>query len=210
MNVAKNHAELLARARAALGDDGFDGEIRAQGRGDVRGVPVTWARNCHASGAFTETVHGALGHATGYDGHRGWHVDETGMPGPLELDDLDEQAIIAAVWSGLWARGSAIVEQVSRDGSHLVAILRASETAARRYRLTLDGATCLPRRLSPVGRDDIVVELDDFRPGGFGRIPYLVRVREAWLVDTLRVETVERAVARSAYAASCEPPHDAA
>jgi hypothetical protein len=154
------------------------------------------------------TVTGALGDATGYDGCSGWHVDESGMPGPLELDDLDEQIVVAAVWSGRWARGGVIVEQVSGEGSALVVGVRATETAARRYRLTLDGATHLPRRLEQVGRDDVALELADFRPGGFGQLPYLTRVREAWLVDTLRIETVERAAASSSYAAPREPPRD--
>src|SRR5262245_36054456 len=181
MTVAKNRAEVLSRARAALGDDDFGGEIRVRGHGEVRGVPVTWARNCHASGAFTMTVSGALGDATGYDGLSGWHVDESGMPGPLELDDLDEQIVVAAVWSGRWVRGGVIVEQVSGEGSDLVVGVRATEAAARRYRLTLDGATYLPRRLEQVGRDDVALELADFRPGGFGQLPYVTRVREAWL-----------------------------
>jgi len=56
MTVAKNRAELMSLARAALGDDGFAGEIRVRGSGDVRGVPVAWTRNCHASGAFASFV----------------------------------------------------------------------------------------------------------------------------------------------------------
>jgi hypothetical protein len=44
-------------------------------------VPVVWSRTCHASGAFRETVDGALGHAVGYDGRAGWRIDESGMPG---------------------------------------------------------------------------------------------------------------------------------
>src|SRR3979409_231777 len=115
MTVAKNRADLLSRARAALGDDGFDGEIRVRGCGEGRGAPVSWARNCHASGAFADRIDGALGHATGYDGHTGWHVDESGMPGPLELDDLDEQVVVAAGWSGRVARGGGSGARGSSD-----------------------------------------------------------------------------------------------
>lgn len=208
MTVAKNRAELLASARAALGEDGFTGEIRVRGTGEVRGVPVTWARNCHASGTFVETVTGVLGHGVGYDGATGWRVDETGMPGPLELDDLDEQIVVMAVWTGHWASGGAIVDHVASDGGRTIVGLRARDAATRRYRLILDATTHLPRRLEPVGRDDVVLELDDFRPGGFGKLPYVVRLREAWLVDTLRVETAERAAAASSCAAPRERPHD--
>lgn len=208
MTVAKNRAELLAAARAALGDDGFAGEIRVRGSGEVRGVPVTWARNCDASGSFVETVTGALGHVLGYDGTSGWRVDETGMPGPLELDDLDDQIVIASVWTGRWASGGAILDHVDSDGSRTIVGLRARDAATRRYRLILDAVTHLPRRLEPVGRDDVVLELDDFRPGGFGKLPYVARLREAWLVDTFRVEAVERAATASPCAAPRERPHD--
>jgi predicted aspartyl protease len=208
MMVAKNRAELLSAARAALGDDGHAGEIRVRGTGEVRGVPVTWARNCHASGAFVETVKGAISHSVGYDGVTGWCVDDSGMPGPLELDDLDEQIVIAAVWTGRWASGGVIIDHVAPDGSHIVVGMRAREAATRRYRLVLDAVTHLPRRLEPVGRDDVVLELDDFRPGGFGRLPYVARLREAWLIDTLRIEAVERTTAASSYAAPGELPQD--
>lgn len=209
MTVAKNRAELLARARVALGDDEFAGEIRVRGTGEVRGVPVRWARNCHASGSFVETVDGAIGHAVGYDGRTGWRVDETGQPGPLELDDLEDAIVAVAVWSGRWVRGAVVVEdRVALDGERLVATLRADATATRRYRLTLDAATCLPRRLEPIGRDDVAIELDEFRPGGFGRVPHVTRLREAWLTDTLRVAAVERTTEASPCTPPGEPPRD--
>ena len=211
MTVAKNRAGVLALARAAFADDGFAGEVRVRGTGEVRGVPVVWARTCHASGAFRETVDGALGHAVGYDGHAAWRVDESGMPGVVELGDLEELVVVAAVWSGRWARddGAVIVEHVSAaDAGRLVLGLRAGEPGKRRFRLTLDAATSLPRRLEQVGRDDVALEFADFRPGGFGRIPYVTRSREAWLVDTMRVEAVERVEVVSSYALAHEPPRD--
>jgi predicted aspartyl protease len=211
VTVAKNRADVLARARAALADDGFTGEVHARGTGEIRGVPVTWTRTCHASGAFRETVEGALGHAVGYDGQRGWRVDESGMPGVVELGDLEELVVTAAVWSGRWARddGGVIVEHVGpADAGRLVLGLRAGERGTRRFRLTLDAGTCLPRRLEQVGRDDVALEFDDIRPGGFGRIPFVLRSREAWLVDTMRVEAVERGPGTSSYALVHAPPRD--
>jgi len=75
-------------ARAALGGDDLTGEIRVRAparsaaSGDLDAqLPCQWC--------FAETVKGALGHAAGYDGRTGWRVDETGMPGPLELGDLE-------------------------------------------------------------------------------------------------------------------------
>lgn len=209
MTVDKNRAEVVAKARAALGDDGFRGELRVRGSGEVRGVPVSWARTIHAGGALRETVEGALGHAVGFDGERGWRVDPSGMPGPLELGDLEELVVASAVWSGRWARpdGGVLIEDVG-EGAHaaggggVVLGLRAGARGARRYRLTLDGRTYLPRRLEQVGRDDTALELEDFRPGGFGRIPYVARSRQAWLVDTLRVEAVERVVEGAAEGAA--------
>jgi predicted aspartyl protease len=95
------------------------------------------------------------------------------------------------------------VEHVgTADASRPVLLLRAGERGVRRFRLTLDGTTFLPRRLEQVGRDDVALELDDFRPGGFGRVPYVTRSREAWLVDTMQVEAVERVAGSSSFSSS--------
>jgi len=211
VTLAKNRADVLVLARTALADDGFAGEVRVRGTGEVRGVPIVWSRTCHASGAFRETIDGALSHAVGYDGRVGWRIDESGMPGVVELGDLEELVVVAAVWSGRWAHahGDVVVDHMSSaDASRLVLGLRAGERGTRRFRLTLDAGTFLARRLEQVGRDDVAIEFDDFRPGGFGRVPYVTRSREAWLVDTMRVEAVERVGGSSSYALAREPPRD--
>ncbi len=209
MPLANNRADVLARARAALHDEGFAGEIHATGEGEVRGVPVRWSRTCHAGGSLLDNVDGDLSHAMGFDGVAGWCVDASGMPRVLELGDLDELVAVTAVWSGRWIRDGAVAigDVVAATAGEIVLALRAG---AREFRLALDARSYLPRRLVPAGRDDAALELADFRPGGFGMLPHVATSREAWLADTLHVATVERREAASAYGLAHDRPADVA
>jgi len=207
--IDKNCAEALARARCVLGSDGFAGAIIARGTGEVHGVPVQWMRTWRANGQFAETFDGALNHAAGFDGRVGWRVDETGMPGPLDLGDLEELIVSNAVWTGRWLcedGGIRIEDTVSSHGSRIVLRIHANADGlgGRRFRLALDARTGLPQTLEPFGRDDVTATFNDFRPGGFGLVPHVTTIRHEWLVNTLRVESIERTTATPA----CGPLHD--
>jgi len=193
MTIAKNRAEVLALARAELGALSGDGAIVARGGGLVRGVPVRWTRTCRASGPCADVFEGALAHAAGFDGRHGWQIDESGMPGPLDLGDLEELIVSIAAWSGQWARGAGGVtvdETVTAESGRLVLGLRAA-SGALRFRLAVDAATALPRTLELAGRDDLSITFDDFRPTPAGRVPHRITMRQAWLVDTLEVSSIE-------------------
>jgi predicted aspartyl protease len=193
----RTRAAALELARAALraggghGDHG--GRIAVIGSGDVRGVPVTWTRACDGAGRVRDAVAGALGSASGFDGERGWRIDEAGMPGPLELGDLEELIVAAAVWHGAWCRegGPVLVEEaVAIDGERVWLGLRAASAGRRRFRLALDTRTGLATRLERAGRDDAALELGDHRPAPCGLLPHRIVWREGWLTDTLRVEAL--------------------
>jgi len=223
MTLAKNRAGVLALARAALratgGPDRADPtSIAARGRGEVHGVPVTWSRACDAAGRVVDTVEGALGHACGYDGVRGWRVDETGMPGALELGDLEELIVSTAVWHGTWCREGgqvAVGEAIAVDGARIWLGLRAAPGFHRRFRLAIDSHTGIPSRLERAGRDDAALLLEDYRPTACGLLPHRVVRREGWLTDTLRVESIDAidaidAIGPAAYGLSRAAPDDTA
>ncbi|HWO22167.1 MAG TPA: aspartyl protease family protein [Kofleriaceae bacterium] len=206
MPRAENRVEVLARARAALRAPGAPGApseghaaepgdsapILARGRGDARGVPVTWTRAYDGAGRVVDTAVGALGHASGFDGERGWRVDETGMLGPLELGDLEELIVVTAVFSGAWCREGGpvtVLDAVIPDSARVWLSLRAAG-GLRRFRLAVDARTGLASRLERAGRDDAALELGDYRPGPSGLVPHLLVWREGWLTDTLRVEAL--------------------
>ncbi len=207
MTPPRDRAGVLARAREALAAAGAPGDhpIVARGGGDSRGLPVTWTRAWDAAGRVVLTVAGPLGHATGFDGARGWRVDETGMPGALELGDLEELIVSTAAWDGAWCRdgGPVTVEDaVAIDGARVWLTLRA-RGGHRRFRLAVDPRTGLATRLERAGRDDAALELADHRPTAGGLVPHLAVWREGWLTDTLRVESVGPAPGPVDYA----PPH---
>jgi hypothetical protein len=212
MTVAKNRAEILARARHALMSERRDAAICARGTGQVHGVPVRWTRTCDPSGRVVEIMDGRLGHRAGFDGRVGWRVDETGMPGSLDLGDLEAFRVLAAVWSGIWADEGGVVrvgEIVTVDESRIVLALCLRDALQHpgSLRLTLDARTALPRSVERVGRDDTVTSFDDFRAGELGLVPHRIVHREGWLADTLEVESVERAPDTS-YALTASDPED--
>ncbi len=217
MTPPRDRAGVLALARAALrGAAGLDdAAIAARGRGEVRGVPVTWTRACDGAGRIVDTVEGALGHACGCDGARGWRVDETGMPGALELGDLEELIVAAAVWRGSWCQdgGPVVVEErVAIDGARAWLSVRAASAFGghRRFRLAVDTRTGLAVRLERAGRDDAALELADHRPAPCGLVPHLLVWREGWLADTLQVEAIGPAPAPVDYGPPAAAPTDTA
>jgi predicted aspartyl protease len=214
MTLARTRAGLLALAREALRATGGPGgaPLAVRGGGEVRGVPVTWTRSYDGAGRVVDAVRGALGHACGFDGARGWRVDESGMPGALELGDLDDLLVSMAVWHGTWCRdgGPVVVEdRVTLDGARAWVSLRAAR-GHRRFRLAIDTRTGLPCRLERAGRDDAALELSDFRPAPDGLVPHLLVRREAWLTDTLRVDELDPAPAPVSYEPPAELPDDVA
>jgi hypothetical protein len=198
MTIAKNRAEILDRARQTLRRERRDAAIRARGTGLVHGVPVRWTRTCDPSGRVIEVVDGRLSHRAGFDGRVGWRVDETGMPGPLDLRDLEAFLVGAAVWSGIWADEGDVVrvgEILTVDHARIVLALCVGDAIQHpgSFRLTLDARTALPRSVERVGRDDTVTSFDDFRASELGLVPHRIVHREGWLSDTLEVESVEPA-----------------
>ena len=210
MTIAKNRAGLLGRAREALAtgrtggagaeDDGA--RMVAHGSGRVQGLAVRWSRVVDGRGRVRDSIEGPFARAAGFDGHTGWRVDESGMPGPLDLADLEELIVAAHVWSGRWARqgvgGSCSLEldlegARGEDASSAALLLRArigGVPGPTVFRLTLDREHGLPRRLERVGRDDLALFFEDLRPTPFGLVPHRTVRREAWLEDVACVEGV--------------------
>jgi predicted aspartyl protease len=195
--MAKNHARILEAARAALRFDaaGFVGEVRAHGAGTVSGLPARWERRCHADGRIVERVDAALGRACGFDGHAGWRVDETGMPGDLDLGDLEELVVATAVWDGRWLLGEGAPVEVgpcAHGHRDTCAVALRVRGGTRTFHLALDPEGGLPRRIEDLARDDQALFFADHGPGGFCYVAHRIVSRMGWLEDTLRVEAVER------------------
>lgn len=209
MPLVRIRADVIARAREAMRDDGFAGEIRVEGEGEVHGVSARWTRVCHADGSSRETVVSELGYEVGYRASdaTGWRIDASGMPSVLELGDLEDTIATTAVWSGRWLAHASVEvgDLIAATSGEYVLALRVG---ARSFQLALDGVSYLPRRLVPEGRTDASLELTDYRPGGFGMLPHTAVWREAWLADTLHISAVERTTTRWSYTSTATPPDD--
>src|SRR5215207_8794713 len=98
-------AEALARVRAAIGYERLrarsDG-VLAEGTVRVGGLDSKLTLLFTPDGRFRTDIGGPLGSVTGFDGSVGWELDWSGMPRPLELEDLELAQLDAAVRSGRW------------------------------------------------------------------------------------------------------------
>ncbi len=196
-------AGVIRSAREALKLDlaKLDGEILMRGTGTAHGIPARFTCRYHGDGRFVERVDCRLGQAQGFDGSKGWSIDHTGLPGVLDLEDLEIFQTTTAVTTGCWALPNAplqIVEIVEEGERHVVLETRVPG-GDYRFRLWLDRKTWLPAKLQQVAGFDRKVIFRDYRPGGWGLVPHEVIAQEGWLEDSLVTDTVEHSASSSDY-----------
>lgn len=205
MAIAKKHAleEILARARrcdaaAELSESSSEGgSVVTAGTGEIHGTAMRWWRAFdRRDGRSSLAIEGPLPERRGWDGQRGFRVDEAGLSAPFDLADVDELIVSSAIASGAWADCPAIdVEDVVReDGASVVLRVRArgADRGLVAFHLTVDEEG-RARRLRRAGRGDDEDALT-YRFGDEGDVPRLPRaisLREGWLEDVFRVESIE-------------------
>jgi hypothetical protein len=167
---ALSAAEVLDRVRAAVRYD----KLRARengyvGEGTARanGVDASYRAAFAPDGRFYSRVDGPLGTTVGFDGTRGWAVDWSGMPRPLELEDLDEEQLAAWVYSGRWLAEdgpfAVTIAELQKDPKR-VALGLELRTGPLEATIYVDRSTWLPSsmvRQSDSGEE--VLRLEDYR-----------------------------------------------
>jgi len=167
---APTAAEALARVRAAVGYErlrSYKHGITAEGTARVRGLDSKLTLLFAPEGQFRTDIDGPLGGTTGFDGRTGWEVDWSGMPRPLELEDLEVTQFDSWIRSGRW---------LAEDGPYAVS-LDAAQTDDKQVALKLnlkrgvleatvfvDRATWLPKRVARrgLGGEEVLL-LEDYR-----------------------------------------------
>lgn len=96
---------VLDKVRTAVGYDrlhAYAGVVELRGDADLYDVPGT-GRFCFTrDGRFRLDFSGRFRQTFAFDGKKGWMLDWTGMPRPLELEQLETMQACAWVAMGHW------------------------------------------------------------------------------------------------------------
>jgi Aspartyl protease len=211
-------AEALARARAAVGYERLrvraEG-VAAEGAARFRGVDSKFTFLFTPDGRFRIDIDGPLGGVTGFDGATGWEVDWSGMPRPLELEDLEVAQFEAWMHTGRWLAEEGPFE-VSLDSAKTddkqVALNLKLKRGLLEASVFLDRATWLPRSATRRGTaGDELIELSDYREALGFRFPHRVARTAAGVTTTFDVRSVAAApaAARARFGPVTARPPDA-
>lgn len=179
--TAESAAEVLARARAAVGHErlrSLSKGVVAEGVSHSRGLDSKFMFLFMPDGRYRTEIEGLLGGVSGFDGAVSWEVDWSGMPRVLEFEDLEDAQFNAWVFSGRWLAENGPFS-VTLDGSKTddkrVALRLKLKNGVLEATALLDRATWLPRsftRRTVAGEE--VVELDEYRESMGFRLPHRV------------------------------------
>src|SRR5215204_6763053 len=148
---APTAAEALARVRAAVGYERLRARrngVLAKGTARVGGLDSKLTLLFAPDGRFRTDIEGPLGSVTGFDGTAGWELDWSGMPRPLELEDLELAQLEAAVRSARWLADDgpfAVSVDAAKTDDEQVAFNLALKKGLLNATVFVDRATWLPK-----------------------------------------------------------------
>ena len=152
-DAVSGHPEaLIDRVRRAVGYQtlrSLEEGLSVEGTGEYLGLPSTFRMVFSPQGAYRSEIISRLRFIEGFDGQRGWIVDETGMPGYMELTTLEQSKIMAWTTGGYWLDPECplLVDWPSwSPGDTAVAISLSLPEGIIRATMILDPRSLLPRR----------------------------------------------------------------
>lgn len=184
--------EIRERARAAVGR--LSGDVALTGPSERNGLVGETSITLSPDGRFVERFRGRVSTTIGFDGRRGWGLDMTGMPMPLDLENLETPRLVYAVVSGHWLHGDAFELELEPEGGDprhvaLHLMLRGGTAGAT---LLLDRTTWLPHRLErPFVGWPRIWEFGDYRTEHGAALPRRLTLAQGGLMDIDRLESLE-------------------
>jgi hypothetical protein len=181
----------------------------AEGIASYNGVDGDYRLAFTADGRFLSKVTGPLGETSGFDGAKGWAVDWSGLPRPLELEDLEEEQLAAWVYTGRWlAEGGPFAVSVDRKGTSARQVALAIRLGDGPLEATLfvDRSSWLPSSL--VRRSDSgeeVYRFEDYREAEGFLFPFRFTRSVGKVEDRFEVRSLRAAGAGEA-ASLYDPP----
>jgi hypothetical protein len=196
--AAPTAAEVVARARAALGWDAFAASgsaLRVSGPARFLGTDARHVLLFDGAGRRLETFEGPLSQVSGSDGHTQWTRDFTDTPRVLALGDLAEAEIDAAFRTGAWTAAGAGLEfeLVAPRASAELALSFAVTNGFAHGTIHLDAASALPLEIT-FGSDDspATLRFSDYRREVDLAFPREIELVQAGIAQSFVAERVER------------------
>ncbi len=189
----------LDRVREAVGYDAlmkWKNGLVLEGRGQALGLDCQYTFLLLPDGRFRKETHSDLGGIEGYDGHCGWKVDSTGMPGHLELKDLETSLLQAWIVGGFWLdRSCPLRMELVPDGEEEdIRIAMSFPDGTVEAKLFVSRKTGLPQRLEWKGLDARNrIDLDQYDESAGFRLPRQIRIKESEETATFQVLRVKEA-----------------
>lgn len=210
-------ADVLARVRAAIGYERLRARkngVLAEGTARVGGLDSKLTLLFTPDGRFRTDIEGPLGSVTGFDGKDAWELDWSGMPRPLELEDLELAQLEAAIRSGRWLAEdgpfAVSVDSAKTDDSQ-VAFKLALKNGLLKATVFVERATWLPKTVTRrgVGGEE-VLELSDYREVLGFRFPHRVTrtLGKTTSVSEIRTVTAAPGSSRERYRPVTARPAD--
>ena len=172
---------MLARVRTAVGYQRLRARrngLLAEGTTRVGGLDSKLTLLFTPDGRFRTDVEGPLGSVTGFDGSAAWELDWSGMPRPLELEDLELAQLESAFRSSRWLADDGPFDvslAAAKTDDKQVAFNLALRNGLLNATVFVDRATWLPKTITRrgVGGEE-VVEFGDYREALGFRFPHRV------------------------------------
>lgn len=199
---AQSAAEALARVRTAVRYErlrSYTNGVVAEGTARFRGMDSKYRFIFTPDGRFRNEIGGPLGDVTGFDGAAGWEVDWTGMPRPLELEDIEVAQFEAWIYSGRWlAEGGPFavsLDETKTNDKH-VALRLALKKGMLAATVFIDRASWLPVKVTRQGTGgEEVIEFSDYRQVMGFRFPHRLSRAVGGLKSTFEIRLVAGATA---------------
>jgi len=143
---------VLEHVRRAIGHDALDQweeGLYVGGTGEYLGLPAIFRMYFSPQGGYRSEITSRLTLIEGFDGQQGWMVDETGMPGHMELTALEQSQIIAWTTGGFWLSPDCplIMEaQPGSQGDTAVVLSLSLPDGILEATMIIDPETYLPQR----------------------------------------------------------------
>lgn len=179
--------QILDKVREALGYEHLQqhtGIVRLEGSGEYCEVPGESRLFFTPSGRFRLDLEGHVGQTFAFDGDKGWMLDWTGMPRPLELEQLETtQACLWVATGRFLADDGPFTISLLHDESddNHVTLLLKRRSGLLEGRLRIDRATWLPREFlwrSMEGTDRL--QMTDYREFKGFRMPFVHTLTSGW------------------------------
>lgn len=178
---APSTVEALGRVRAAIGYERLRARrtgVLAEGTARVGGLDSRLTLLFTPDGRYRSDIEGPLGSVTAFDGSAAWELDWSGMPRPLELEELELTRLEAAFRSGRWLADDGpfdVSVDAAKTDDKQVAFNLALRNGLLKATVFVDRASWLPKALTRrgVGGEE-VVEFGDYRETLGFRFPHRV------------------------------------